>query len=131
MPGKCHLLQSSVHYLGHVLSADGVHPDDSKFSAVRDWPEPTSVPDVRRFVGFVSYYRRFIRHFSVIAAPLNALTQKHASFVWTPACAEAFSELKHRLVSAPIWVIQILTCDLFLIQMHVMWAWCCAFATHS
>ena len=101
-PRKCNLLQRSVKYLGHVLSADGVSPDDSKFAAVRDWPVPSSVPDVRRFVGFASYYRRFIHHFSVIAAPLTALTQKNVSFTWTPACAEAFQELKHRLISAPI-----------------------------
>ena len=101
-PSKCHLFQDSVVYLGHRLSHEGVSPDPSKFSAVQDWPTPCSVSDVRRFVGFASYYRRFIPQFSAIATPLHALTKKHATFSWNDKCDEAFVMLKTLLTSSPV-----------------------------
>ena len=77
---KCHIGKTQVSYLGHVFSGTGMVPDPQKVQAVKDWPTPTSVTDVRQFVGLASYYRRYISWFADIAAPLHALTRKGASF---------------------------------------------------
>ena len=78
-PSKCSLFQSEVSYLGHVVSERGIKPDPEKVDRVHEWPTPTSVSDVRSFLGLCSYYRRFIRGFSTIAAPLNKLLEKSSS----------------------------------------------------
>ena len=101
-PTKCSLFHKSVIYLGHRLSAGGVSPDESKYAVVRDWPTPVDAVDVRRFVGFASYYRRFIPRFATIASPLHALTQKNAVFKWTTECDDAFRSLQTLLTEAPI-----------------------------
>ena len=77
-------------------------PDPQKVQAVKDWPTPTSVRDVRQFLGLASYYRRYISWFADIAAPLHALTWKGASFAWNPECSEAFYTLKDSLVRTPV-----------------------------
>ncbi|CAB0001492.1 unnamed protein product [Nesidiocoris tenuis] len=99
---KCQLLQSKVNYLGHVVSADGVQPDDRKLTAVRDFPVPSSVTKVKAFLGLCSYYRRFVKSFSQLAEPLNNLTKKDVQFVWGPKQQTAFDELKQRLTNPPI-----------------------------
>ena len=102
-PSKCFLLQSRVPYLGHVMSAEGVSTDPAKIEAVKQWPVPSKVTDVRSFLGLASYYRRFIQDFAEIAAPLHRLTVKSMEkFKWTPECDEAFRVLKEKLVSAPV-----------------------------
>jgi len=73
-PSKCHLLRSDIKFLGHVVSAEGVSTDPSKIEAVRDWPVPEDVHEVRSFLGLTSYYRRFVPTFAKIASPLHALT---------------------------------------------------------
>ena len=72
-PSKCHLLKPAVKYLGHVVSAEGVQPDPDKLAAVRNWPVPTTVKEVRSFLSFAGYYRRFIPHFAQIADPIQEL----------------------------------------------------------
>jgi len=101
-PSKCHLLQKTIHFLGHVVSEDGVATDPSKIEAVRDWPEPLNVTEVRAFIGLCSYYRRFVKDFAKIAEPLHKLTGKNSRFQWSEDCHAAFVELKNRLISAPI-----------------------------
>ena len=101
---KCHIGRTEVPYLGHVFSATGMAPDQEKIRAIREWPVPNSVMEVRRFLGLASYYRRYICQFSYIAAPLHSLTQKHVEFVWTPNCQTAFTTLKEKLMQAPILV---------------------------
>eukprot|EP00117_Sycon_ciliatum_P009189 scpid21588/ scgid11586/ Retrovirus-related Pol polyprotein from transposon 412; Protease; Reverse transcriptase; Endonuclease len=101
-PSKCSIAQSSVRYLGHVFTHAGVHPDVSKIDAVAKWQPPTTITEVRQFLGFVAYYRRFIRDFSVIATPLYALTRKHSSFSWPSDAERAFHHLRQQLISAPI-----------------------------
>lgn len=108
-PRKCHLFQQKVTYLGHVISEAGVATDPSKTAAVRDWPVPQTVKQVKSFLGFSGYYRRFIPAFSKIAAPLNALThgtngqeRKTAAINWSPECQQAFDQLKTALINAPI-----------------------------
>ena len=103
-PKKCQFAQLHVEYLGHVVSADGVRTDLKKSEAVRDFPTPLCVKDVRSFVGLASYYRKFIPNFSKVAGPLHALTKKDVAFVWTPQCQVAFEELKRLLTTAPLLV---------------------------
>ena len=99
---KCHLGMAKVTYLGHVFSGAGMSPDQTKTKVVDDWPTPTDVSGIRKFLGLSSYYRRYIPRFSEIAAPLNDLTQKGVSFSWDEKCQKAFSDLKQNLTHAPI-----------------------------
>ena len=103
-PSKCNLFQRSVTYLGHIVSAEGVATDPAKIKAVADWPVPTSVKEVRSFLGLALYYRRFIRGFASIASPLHALTSKSKDFVWNNESQEAFDRLKEELSKAPVLV---------------------------
>ena len=77
---KCKWFQKSVKYLGHIVSAGGISCDPEKIEAVRNWPVPQSVTQVREFLGFASYYRKFIDNFSEIAHPLTELTCKSVRF---------------------------------------------------
>ena len=103
-PSKCALFRSRVPFLGHVVTRKGVEVDPAKTEAVDKWPEPENVKDVRSFLGLASYYRRFIKDFATIAAPLVALTKKECQkrVIWTPACEDAFQTLKKALVSSPL-----------------------------
>ncbi|MES9883969.1 MAG: reverse transcriptase family protein, partial [Sedimenticola sp.] len=91
---KCSLLQKEVGFLGHVVTEDGVKPDMSKVRAIQGWPVPKCVRDVRAFLGFGSYYRRFIRNFSTRASPMNRLLEAGRPFMWTDECQESFEDLK-------------------------------------
>ena len=108
-PKKCRFLQREVNYLGRVVSRAGVSTDPGKIAAVRDWPQPETTTQVRSFLGFAGYYRRFIPSFSRIAGSLNSLLagtatlgKKSRSVVWTPECQQAFDQLKTALLSASI-----------------------------
>lgn len=83
-PAKCCLFL--IAYLGHIVSEDGVATDPSKVQKVQEWPIPTSLQEVCRFMGLASYYPRFVRDFASIAEPLHALTKKHAWFQRTEEC---------------------------------------------
>jgi len=101
-PSKCFLLRKSVHYLGHILSEGGVETDPQKTLSVEKWSAPTSVEELRQFLGLATYYRKFVKNFAHIAAPLHRLTEKGRTWRWTGECDGAFSTLKERLTSAPI-----------------------------
>ena len=101
-PKKCLFLRDEVPYLGHVVTREGIQPDPSKTERIREYPVPTSVSQVRQFLGLASYYRRFICGFSTIATLLNALLRKDVAFRWDDSCQEAFEQLKQCLVSAPV-----------------------------
>ena len=89
-------------FLGHVVTTEGIKVDPQKINAVVEWPRPTNVTEVRSFLGLARYYRRFVKDFSKIAAPLTNLLKKTTKFEWTGKCEEAFQELKTRLTTAPI-----------------------------
>ena len=101
-PKKCSFFKQRVEYLGHVVTPEGISPNPDKVRVVQEYPTPTNLKELRSFLGLANYYRRFVRGFSHIANPLNALTKKNVPFVWTVACAEVFDKLKRALVSAPI-----------------------------
>ena len=89
-------------FLGHIVGKDGIKVDPSKIEAVRDWPRPRNVVDVRSFLGLASYYRRFVEGFSRLATSLMKLTRKALKFVLSDKCMKSFQELKRRLISAPV-----------------------------
>ena len=101
-PSKCRLFQKRVHYLGHVVTEEGVMTDPEKIETVREWPVPTTQTEVRSFLGTASYYRRFVQNFGTIARPLHRLTEKNRPFLWTTECQVAFETLRKKLVEAPI-----------------------------
>jgi hypothetical protein len=78
--------------------------DPSKVQDVLSWKAPTSVSDIRSFLGLVGYYQRFIEGFSKISKPMTELLEKDKQFKWTPACESSFQELKKRLTTAPVLV---------------------------
>ena len=107
---KCTLLQREVKFLGHVVDREGVRPDPDKLVAVRNWPPPTTVRDIRAWLGLSGYYRRFVPSFAAMARPLNDLligVPNDAKFnlrkiTWTSACQTAFDALKTALTQAPV-----------------------------
>jgi len=101
-PKKCSFLRKEIKYLGYVISEKGVLTDEEKISSVKDWPVPRTKKQVRSFLGFCSYYRKFVKDFSLIAKPLFSLTENTCKFEWTELCGKAFEELKKRLISSPI-----------------------------
>ena len=99
---KCQFWLDSVAFLGHIVSAEGVSVDPQKVEAILNWKPPTSVTEIRSFLGLAGYYRKFVEGFSKIAAPLTRLTRKEEPFLWSEACQQSFDELKRRLTSAPV-----------------------------
>ena len=101
-PSKCQLFRKSVQYLGYVVSEKGIEIDPAKTNCVKNWPVPNNHETLCQFLGFASYYRKFIQNFAEIAAPLHALTEKTKSWQWTEQCEAAFSSLKGKLLRPPI-----------------------------
>ncbi|XP_059650519.1 uncharacterized protein LOC132296326 [Cornus florida] len=104
---KCDFWNEQIQFLGHMISKDGVSVDSAKVEAVMSWKQPTTVTEIRSFLGLARYYRRFIEGFSKIAIPLTRLTWKDVKFVWDHRCEQAFEELKTRLTSAPVLTIPV------------------------
>ena len=99
---KCTFMQTEVGFLGHIVGRSGLACDPDKLSAVRDWHEPTKLKGVRQFIGFVGYYRRFVKDFAKLADPLVSLTRKGVPFVWGRDQQDSFDSLKACLLCAPI-----------------------------
>uniref|UniRef100_A0A3P9ITK5 Gypsy retrotransposon integrase-like protein 1 n=1 Tax=Oryzias latipes TaxID=8090 RepID=A0A3P9ITK5_ORYLA len=123
-PDKCKFFQTNVRYLGHVVSERGVETDPEKISTLKSWPVPRNLKELRSFLGFAGYYRRFIKDYATIAKPLNHLTRGYPPVCakikgkgqagnyldpklsfgerWTPDCQNAFTSLIAKLTSAPV-----------------------------
>jgi len=97
-PSKCVLFRSPIDFLGHMVSADGIQPQPDKLAAIRDWPTPHCLRDVRAFYGLASYYRKFVNDFAKIAEPLSRMTKKNTSFTWTDETQQSFEDLKRALL---------------------------------
>ena len=98
---KCQFGKESVEFLGHIVSAKGIHPNPVKVQAVQSFPTPSSLSHVRALVGMASYYRRYVRNFADIAAPLHDLTKGGREFCWTSSAEKTFNSLKNRLSHYP------------------------------
>ena len=101
-PKKCELFTQEILYLGFMVTGQGIRPDPSKIKCVQNWPRPCGVGDVRSFLGFASYHRRFVKDFAQIARPLTVLTLKNKTFEWGPSQEHAFTVLKDRLCRTPV-----------------------------
>lgn len=120
---KCKFFQTSVRYLGHIVSEKGVETDPEKINTIKSWPIPTNLKELRSFLGFAGYYRRFIRDYSIISKPLNDLTRGYLPAQksrtkpsnvkyqspnqpfgerWSPSCQVAFTTLIEKLTTAPV-----------------------------
>ncbi|XP_077127771.1 uncharacterized protein LOC143783238 [Ranitomeya variabilis] len=130
-PSKCHLLKSKVQYLGHVVSARGVAPDPEKVTVIKDWPRPSTFKEVQQFLRLVGYYRRFIKGFTRIVAPMQDLLigqskkAKNPSppFEWSKRAEESFTRLKMALTGDEVLAYP----DYGYIRTPAMWDWeqCC------
>lgn len=123
-PDQCKFFQTSVRYLGHIVSSDGVKTDPEKVQALKTWPKPQNLKELRSFVGFSGYYRRFVKDYSRIVKPLTNLTANYppqrkgvkVSFSegkyfnlkepygerWDAECQQAFEAIIHKLTSSPV-----------------------------
>jgi hypothetical protein len=101
-PEKCKFEKQEIEYLGMIIRPGEVCMDHGKVSAVRDWPTPTTLCEVRAFIGFSNFYRRFIKDFSSIARPLHDLTKKDVPWQWHTEQQHAFDTLKEKFCQEPI-----------------------------
>ena len=99
---KCHFMVTQGIVLGHIVSKNGIEVDKCKVELISNLPTPKCVRDIRSFLGYAGFYRRFIKDFSAIARPLCTLLAKDVPFAWSQACEAAFAKLKTMLVSHPI-----------------------------
>ena len=99
---KCEFHSSSVSFLGYVIGKGNISMDSAKVSAVTAWRIPDSRKQLQHFLGFANFYRRFIRGYSTVAAPLTAFTSSKVPFMWSPAADTAFRALKAKFTSARI-----------------------------
>ena len=107
-PKKCEFFKTKISYLGHIMSKNGIECDPKKVEAIKNWPRPITVSDVRSYLGFTNYYRRFIHKYAQIAQPLNKIicednpTKKNKKVEWDERCEEAFLKLKELFCNPPV-----------------------------
>ncbi|KAI2647808.1 Transposon Tf2-9 polyprotein [Labeo rohita] len=100
---KCAFHQDKISFLGYIISSERVAMDEEKVEAVLNWPRPSTLRELQRFLGFANFYHHFIRNFSTVAAPLTAMVKRGTSHLtWSQAALQAFDDLRQRFSSAPI-----------------------------
>ncbi|KAL9308634.1 putative nucleotidyltransferase, Ribonuclease H [Arabidopsis thaliana] len=99
---KCTFCTDNLVCLGFVVSADGIKVDEEKVKAIRIWPSPKNVSEVRSFNGLAGFYQRFVKDFSTIAAPRTEVIKKDIGFKWEDAQENAFQALKEKLTNSPV-----------------------------
>ncbi|KAH7559971.1 reverse transcriptase [Bipolaris maydis] len=101
-PGKCEFHTQETEFLGFIISTEGVKMNPKKIQTVQEWPKPNTVKDVQSFLGFANYYRKFIKDYSKITAPLTEITKKEIGFKWEQEHQEAFDRIKQIFLEAPV-----------------------------
>ena len=99
---KCRFMQDNVDYLGHKIDARGLHPLDTKVTAITRAPSPTNVMQLRSFLGMVNYYGKFLPNLATVLAPLHLLLRRGYRWIWDHAQEAAFAECKRLLTSVPV-----------------------------
>lgn len=103
-PEKCSFMLPKTEFLGHEISSQGIKPLQDNLKKIKDFPVPNTVKKVRRFHGLISYYRKHIKHFSELAAPLTNLCRKNQKFKWSEETQLSFDTLKQKLITPPILI---------------------------
>lgn len=101
---KTQFLRKEVHYLGHIIGKEGIRTDPKKVKCMIDFPTPTCLVEVQRFLGMCNYYRKYVREYSRITKPMNELTKKDVPFIRSQSCKDSFETLKLALISTPILI---------------------------
>src|SRR5690606_32676612 len=99
---KCEFHKTEVEFLGFIISTEGIKMDPKKVKDVLEWKTPQNVHDIQVFLGFANFYRRFIKNFSKVVAPITRLLKKDVPFVWNQDADNAFESLKKAFTSDPI-----------------------------
>ena len=99
---KCDFFKSEIHYLGHLISPEGISPLPNKLDCIQHMPAPKNAKEIKQFLGLTGYYRKFVPRFADISRPLTTLTKKDKKFEWTPAFQKSFNLLKETLCGEPI-----------------------------
>ncbi len=100
---KCEFHQEAISFLGYIISSGGVAMDEQKVQAVVNWPQPTTLKELQRFLGFANFYRCFIHNFSTVAGPMTSMVKKGTRRLsWSSAAIASFRSLKERFTTAPI-----------------------------
>ena len=99
---KCDFFKNEIHYLGHLISPEGISPLPNKLYSIKHMPVPNSVKEIKQFLGLTGYYRKFVPRFADISRPLTTLTKKDVKFKWTSACQKSFELLKEALCGEPV-----------------------------
>jgi len=115
---KCTFEAKEVNHLGMIVSENQIKMDPAKLEGIRDWPTPTTVKQVRSFLGFGNFYRKFIGHYADITRPLNDLTKKDLVWNWTDTCQEAFEKLKEEYQKAAVLLMPDLTKLFIVMEWH-------------
>ena len=99
---KCDFFKSEIHYLGHLISPEGISPLPNKLDCIQHMPMPKNAKEIKQFLGLIGYYRKFVPRFADISRPLTTLTKKDKKFEWTPTCQKSFDLLKEALCGEPV-----------------------------
>ena len=107
-PSKCKFFKKQIHYLGHIVSDNGIKTDLKKIEAIVNWPSPHTVHEVRKFLGFTNYYKKFVYKYAQIARPLNKLIssknakRKHKKVEWGTEQEQVSQQLKEACTKTPV-----------------------------